>query len=515
LASANGCSTETPNPGEATAAVAESRSTLQESQPAKTNARLEGQIAAFCGGCHATPRPEHFPRAAWREEVEQGFHLFYQSSRTDLTVPVMAEVIAYYERGAPRDIELPPNSSGVSAQAASFLRQEVSSNNEFPAVAHLNWTPVGNQEAAELVVCDMASGSVLAVDPRSKMAWRELAKLVNPAHAESCDLDGDGRRELLVADLGSFLPSDHDRGRVVWLRPTESGTNFEPVVLANRLGRMADAQAADFDGDGDLDVVVSEFGWRATGHLWLLDNCGFEDGQPRFERRLLDPRHGAIHVPVCDWNQDGRPDFTCLFSQEHEAVEIFLNRGSGQFESQRIFAADRPSFGSSGIHLSDLDSDGDTDILYTNGDMFDDYFLRTYHAVHWLENRGPDGWATHELAQLPGVHRALTADLDGDGDLDIVACALIPQPVLDAHPQQRFDSLIWLEQTAPGTFERHALEVGDSRHASLTVGDFDADGDIDLAVGNYVTGSRAAPLLTMWWNQRTGPVATTEAVSNP
>lgn len=52
----------------------------------------------------------------------------------------------------------------------------------------------------------------------------ELARLSNPAHAAPVDLDGDGLRDLLMADLGSFQPGDHDRGAVVWLRGRKERT---------------------------------------------------------------------------------------------------------------------------------------------------------------------------------------------------------------------------------------------------------------------------------------------------
>ena len=43
------------------------------------------------------------------------------------------------------------------------------------------------------------------------------------------------------------------------------------VVLLDGLGRVADVQPADFDRDGDLDLVVAEFGWRETGRLLMLE----------------------------------------------------------------------------------------------------------------------------------------------------------------------------------------------------------------------------------------------------
>ena len=66
----------------------------------------------------------------------------------------------------------------------------------------------------------------------------------------------------------------------------------------------------------------------------------------------------------------------------------------------------------------------------------------------------------------------------------------------------QLDSLIWLEQTAPGTFLRHSLERARCTHATLEVGDFDGDGDQDLAVGEFRESAEPVRTdLTIWWNQ--------------
>jgi hypothetical protein len=220
---------------------------------------------------------------------------------------------------------------------------------------------------------------------------------------------------------------------------------------------------------------------------------------------------------VTDLDGDGRPDFVALISQEHEAVVAFLNRGGLRFEPHELYRAPHPAWGSSGLELVDLDGDGDLDILVTNGDSSDLLpKLRPYHGITWLENvgAGANGSVTgvpqfvpHPLLPMYGVHRAEAADLDGDGDLDIVACSFIP--LLRATGEAtglELESIQWLEQTEPGHFVHHSLERNHFDHASLALGDYDLDGDIDIAVGNYIfeqfSTTERRPWVELWENRR-------------
>ena len=156
----------------------------------------------------------------------------------------------------------------------------------------------------------------------------------------------------------------------------------------------------------------------------MTSRC-FAPGDRSFRAERFDQRSGTIHVPSVDINGDGRMDFLALISQEHETIVAFLNTPSG-FEKSTVFAAGDPAFGSSGVELCDFDGDGDQDVLYTNGDTFDSFQLKPYHGVYWLENEGRFPFRAHFLTAMPGAHRALPADFDGDGDIDVVAALWFP-----------------------------------------------------------------------------------------
>jgi len=465
---------------------------------------LESQVRHFCADCHALPDPGAFPKSAWMDEVRRGYRFYANSGRTDLQVPKLLEVAGYFRERAPDQIGLPrgavtPRDATARFEQQSFRAPDPESK---PAISFLRSVAWADGSPPVLLSCDMQSGEVSRwLGVRSPERWEPLVRLDHPAHLAPVDLDSDGQLDLVAADLGTFTPSDKRLGRVVWLRRT-GPESFESHPLAEGLGRVADVEPGDFDGDGRTDLIVAEFGWQSTGRILLLRQVVSGGVEPRFETVEVDPRHGSIHVVPCDLNTDGRLDFIALISQEHEVVEAFLNEGGGRFGRQTLFAAEEPSWGSSGIQVVDIDLDGDLDVLCTNGDTFDSFHLKPFHGVSWLENTGTERFVRHELANLPGVHRAVAGDLDGDGDLDIAACAMIPGRMARRHASLTFDSIIWLEQTDPQEFRRHTLKQGGPSHAALEIGDFNQDGLLDLAVGEFAE-SKGVGAVEFWWNRGT------------
>ncbi len=490
--------------------------TRTESAATEPSQTTDAQIVAFCGGCHAFPSPTSFPKSAWYDEVKRGFGFYHQSQRKDLNPPPVQPVVDYFRSRAPEALPQNVAQSFPNPPRIHFRRTEVSipqngsSTLKPPAISFIG--PGKHTKGGEqgVLFSDMANGTVSLATFQSHSVQSNsfpvtpLVQLQHPAAARQCDLDQNGRMGLVMAELGSFTPGDHDQGRVMWLADLES-SGSTAVPLCEGIGRVADVQPADFDGDGDLDLIVAEFGWHQTGGIFWLENQG-KTKSPQFIPHPIDPRPGTIQVPVVDLNQDGKPDFVAIISQEFEVIEAFFNQGDGTFLKKTIHAAGDPSFGSSGIQLADLDGDGDQDVVYTNGDMFDSFLIKPYHGVHWLENQGSFPFVLHPLTPFPGAHRAIAGDLDQDGDLDLIAGSFLPGSVRESEIGKQLESLIWLEQTRPGEFVRHALETGNAMHATLELIDLDGDGDLDLVTGSFRDrGSVDQSAITIWWNELSPP----------
>src|SRR5580765_4705482 len=477
-------------------------------------AATDAEARAACTPCHLFPPPDILPKAAWRDEIArmslirsnlpQPLSSTGQAGRMIPLPPDFERVLRYYVANAPD--HLAPPEPWPAPEAGGFIRRPMNPNTPppDPAVANVRLLDVDGDGKLELLAADMRYGLVMMGKPASSdPRMNVIAQLDNPDHVSMVDFNGDGIQDFLIADLGTLLPGDHARGSVTLLLGTKDG-RYEQRTLSG-WPRVADVEAADFNGDGKLDLAVAAFGWRKVGNLSVLENRTTDYAHPAFTPHMIDPRPGAIHAIPVDLNKDGKMDLVVLFAQQFEQVVAFMNNGGPgiSFTPQVIFTGPHPNWGSSGIQMVDLDGDGDLDVLLTHGDTFDDAVVKPYHGIQWLENRGAFPFVEHTLAEMPGVSRAQAVDLDGDGDLDIVACALLAGG--SDIDETTLPALVWLEQTKAGVFERHTLEKGAPRHASFDVGDIDHDGDIDLVVGTFMLVPGSPPStnwVEVWENQR-------------
>lgn len=478
-----GCETRTEPP------KLSSNSSTTGAAKSIVTAEDEELLKKLCTQCHLFTDPGTLMKKDW-EEVGPRMARMPGYGRTIPRRLELPAVVQWFRERAPDNLAFADRSS-LPIEPPPLRRVAVvpPQSGEVPFIAQLKWLNRSSSANRRFLSCDMRTGWIWELRLDADVPTTRIVddQIPNSVRLEEVDLDADGQTELLVANLGSFAAMDHNLGTVEWLRP--QGNGWERVTLAENLGRVADVKSFDHDGDGDLDIAVAEFGWRQTGHVLLLENetpKTERSRKPKFTPKTLDERHGAVQLEIVDLDHNGRNDVIALLAQEHEMLVAYLNQPDGTYKARELFRAPHPTWGYSGFQLLDFDGDEDLDVLLTNGDMFDGATIKPYHCIAWLENRGDLKFEHHVLAELPGVHRAEAADLDGDGDLDIVACAFVPEGTEEQAAIQKGTvppSLVWLEQTAPQEFRFHVWERGPGRYPTLTTGDFDGDGKTDVALG--------------------------------
>jgi hypothetical protein len=257
----------------------------------------------------------------------------------------------------------------------------------------------------------------------------------------------------------------------------------------------------DFDGDGDEDIVAASAG--PNGIKWYENN-----GSGSFsEHNVSSVAHDWWSVDAADLDGDGDMDIVAV-AEADNLTTWFRQNANGSFTAQDI---DTQSGEPHSVWAADLDDDNDNDILvgqWGDGDIV------------WWENDGDGNFSENTLdSSYPSVHRVITADLDNDGDEDIIATSasstnwwrndgggsFTERPVagnggfgvstfdidqdgfLDIIRTQRQMRLDWFESnngTSFGSAQTIKNILGESW--SSTAGDFDSDGDIDVAAAAYV-----------------------------
>lgn len=244
---------------------------------------------------------------------------------------------------------------------------------------------------------------------------------------------------------------------------------------------ITDLTLADLDQDGRLDIVFSESRPDRVGWLRQRPDHTFD------EQVLTEDVAGPAHVEVVDFDRDGDQDVLVASmgiitpnTDRIGAVVVLENQGAGRFAPRRIVDE---TYRVTDVRAGDLDGDGDLDLAVAK-------FGYLEGEVVWLENRGGWRFHSHPLLGLAGAIHAPVADVDADGDLDVLALV-----------SQDWEEVYCFENDGRGRFTPRVLFGSTNRDfgsSGMTVADLDRDGDPDLVVTNGDGFDYATPGSRPW-----------------
>jgi len=346
-----------------------------------------------------------------------------------------------------------------------------------PLITNVQVLDLDGDGKNEILACDALGNRILVQKLQPDGSWLEstlIGDVSVPAHVTVVDIDQDGDLDILVAILGNIMPDDGVIGRVE-LFENQDGVYVRHVVLDN-VRRVADVQYGDFNGDGQIDLAVAVFGYARGSVLWLENLGGFE-----FRSHELLNAPGTIHVPVGDFDSDGDLDIVAIVTQDEEELWGFENRGDGTFHARRIWMTANLDLGGAGLIAADLDSDGDLDLILPAGDNLEDFdaYPQPYHGCYWFENQGNWNFKIHRISDLGGTYAAAVADLDSDGDQDIALVSLTNN-WLDPNNA----SVIWLENNGQQKFTPWQIDSSPLHLVTVAIGDLNGNGKPDIVAGS-------------------------------
>ena len=465
----------------------------------------------YCSTCHLFPDPSLLDKKTWetgalplmefwlglkKPNIEKRADgEFIHEANTYPPSPLISsnqweEIKTYYKLAAP--VRAPPqtNREPVISGLKHFRAKPMAYTRATPMTTLLKIDSakrrlyIGDALTRTLEATDAAGNRIFAVEFDSSPI--------------SLNINADTIQMLLV---GRLFPSDDSRGRLLQLTP--DARNVPVTRLLANLRRPTDVKFADLNKDGTQDIIICQFG-NLLGRLsW------FEKKEKGYLEHLIKDIPGIMRAEVHDFNKDGLLDIIVLAGQARDGIYLFLNKGDGSFDEKPVFQT-HPLFGFTYFELADFNKDGRVDILAANGDNGEyDSPHKNYHGIRIFLNDGQTNFREAYFFPLYGVYKAMSADFDTDGDLDVAAVSYFPD-----YTRNPDESFVYLENLGNLRFKPHSTpDSTKGRWFTMDVGDLDGDIDIDIVLGSFLLGPTTIPIpkeLVADWKTNRQPILVLE-----